>query len=401
MLDVRVRRVVDATRDMPALRSLEIRVGDEVIVTPARCATGYEMDMNPRHGLGIELENRVAVYARTIYRYDTIMLLADHDGPRKFVDGLAKFNAQDVPLRVCSLQIGDIAMGTPNPILECSDAQDHLVDALVHSQIKAGYDIVSVPHMGLNPEQAKSTPHVDDVPSSNVESRTAPDWLRKKLWCVKDEIESCHKQALLSIDMGYFAFADVLEYIVDELELNMVNILYRPPESAPVAYKCLRKYTHRNVAFLATNIPHANLADRQASTIHCMPFWGADLMALSTTRGFGYLERKNDTRKLQALDSCTIGLRPVSDHNDLARTIALETGIRDDSRARAILDELGDAPDDHGAYDRINSLLRLHELRVSTREMETLASAILEDGVDEYVGDRDNLASVIRPQIAA
>ncbi len=401
MLDVRVRRVVEATHDMPALRSLEMRVGDEVIVTPARCATGYEMDMNSRHDLGIELENRVAVYAKTIYRHDTFTLLAYHGGQRQFVDDLAKFNAQNAPLRVCSLQIGDIAMGAPNPILECGDAQDHLVDALVRSQMRAGYDIVSVPHMGLNPEQARMAPHVEEVPQSNIESRTAPDWLQKKLWRVHGEIESCRKQTLPSIDMGYFAFADVLEYIVDELGLNMVNILYRPPESAPAAYECLQKYAHRDVAFLATNIPRANLADHRASTIHCMPFWGADLVALSTTRGFGYPERKNDVRKLQALDSRTVGLRPVSDHNGLAHTIAMEAGMGDNAAAREILGELDGAPCDHGAYDRINSLLRLHELRVSTREMESLASAILDDRVGAHVRDRDGLADVIRPQITA
>ncbi len=401
MLDVRVRRVVEATHNMPALRSLEIRAGDEVIVTPARCATGYEMDMNSRNELGIKIENHVAVHARAIYRRDALFLMSDPDTSRRFVDELKKFNAQRFPFRVCSLQIGDIAMGAPNAMLEYGDAQDRLLDTLVNSQMAAGYDIVSVPHLGLNPEQARRAPHVEEVPQSNIESRTAPDWLQKKLWRTHGEIESCRKHTLPSIDMGYFAFADVLEYIVDELGLNMVNILYRPPESAPAAYECLRKYAHRDVAFLATNIPYANLADHMASTIHCMPFRGADLVALSTTRGFAYPERRNDTRKLQALDRRTVGLRPVSDHDGLAHTIAMEAGMGDSVTAREILGELDGASGDHGAYDRINSLLRLHELRVSTMEMGALASAILDDGVGAYVRDRDGLADVIRSEITA
>ena len=392
LLDVRVRRVVENALGSVSLRSLEIRAGDGVVVTPSRCATGHEIGMNARHGLGIDAESRVAVYAKTIYRYDAISLMSSTDRSREFVGELKAFNAQRVPLSLCSLQIGDIAMGAPNEMLEHGDAQDRLLDVIIESQVMAGYGIVSVPHMGLNPDEARGTPHAHEIPQSTIDGGTIPVWLERRLHDVRDGLEGRGRLPLFSIDMGYFAFADVLRCLVNDLGSSMVNLLYRSPESAPAAYECLRGYMRRNVAFLVTNVPRVNAAHRQVSAIHSVPFWGGDLMALETKRGFGYPQRPNDTRKLRVFDSQTAGMCQLCVDDHLVRTIAQEAGVPE-REVRGVFGSLDDAASDHGAYDRINSLLGMHELRVSTHKMAALASSIM-------AGDAHTLAGVASARAA-
>lgn len=395
MIDgVRVTRVAEGTAGMPPLRSLEIYANGETITTPARCATWQEMEMNRHHGLGVRLENRVAVYAHTVFRLEALRLVSGNEVVRELGASLKNFASAPAPLRLCSFQIGEVALGSPSAMLErCSD-QDALVQRLIQLQVGAGHDIVSIPHMGLNPEGAAAA-GADPIPRESAEAGTAPDWLRARLREIHDEVTSLRGQALFSVDMGYFAFADVLDYVTGDLGSPMVNLIYRSPESAPRAYARLREYAGRTVAFLVTGIPRANVAPGSPSAMHCMPFWGGDLLAMGTRRGFGYPNRPNDTRRLQVFDRESAALRQLHGAGDLAGRIAVEAGMRDVARVRGILGEIGAAAADNGAYDRINSVLRLHELRLSTRAIAALAEGVRAGAAKEHVRAMEALSRAV------
>ncbi|MDD9842433.1 MAG: hypothetical protein OXU85_00840 [Thaumarchaeota archaeon] len=400
MIDsVRVTHVSESAAGLPPLRSLEIRANGATITTPARCATWQEMEMNRRHGLGVRLENSIAVYAHTLFRMEALRLVSGTEAAAELAARLAAFGSSAAPLRLCSFQIGGVALGAPSPLLErCAD-QDALVKRLIQLQVAAGNDTVSIPHMGLNPEAALAA-GVEAVPSESAREGTAPGWLRERLREIHDKVSSLRGQALFSVDMGYFAFADVLDYVTGDLGSPMVNLIYRSPASAPRAYACIREYAMREVAFLVTGIPRANAAPQGPSALHCVPFWGGDLLAMETRRGFGYANRPNDTRRLQVFDRDSASLLPLRDAGTLAGRIAGEAGMRDGLRVREILACLESATDDNDAYDRINSVLRLHELRLSTREIAALAESARGSAADMRVRARGALAREIAVKAA-
>lgn len=395
MIDrVRLTRAAGSAAGMPPLRSLEILANGETVVTPARCATWQEVEMNRRHGLGVRLENRVIVYAHTFFRTEGTLLAMGGGALGRLASDLGEFSSSPAALRLCSLQIGGVAMGAPSPVLEKCEEQDTLVKSLIDLQVRAGMDIVSVPHMGLNPEDAAAA-GADPVPRESVAGGTAPGWLAERLRGIHGKISGLRKQALFSVDMGYFAFADVLDLVTGELGSPMVNLVYRSPESSPRAYAHLREYSGRPVAFLVTGIPRANASPHGPSAIHCAPFWGGDLLAMETRRGFGYPNRPNDTRRLRMFDRESAALLPLQEHGDVAGRIAEEAGMRDGPRVREILGEIAAAAGDNGAYDRINSVLRLHELRLSTRELAALAEGLRRGVAGGRARAREALACAI------
>lgn len=224
----------------------------------------------------------------------------------------------------------------------------------------------------------------------------------------REAISRLGGQPLFSLDMGYPQFADLLDYLADDLHAAMVNLRYRKRRDVSQHYLHLESLAGRDVAFLMTGVARMDNDHGNLSTMHYMPFLGSDLFAveaplpvISAARERRAVSapragRPRNISNLKALHRDELTILKITDPRMSERAVLDLGGNPVSEDLRITVDNVKEAERDPKKYSIINAVTRIQELLGSTAEFRKMASHIKERSSRDYVRGKKDLEARLR-----
>jgi hypothetical protein len=376
---IRLKEVDDSFTLLQPSRTIEIKTDLGSIKTPNRGITGYEFNRKKTIPSELEINNPFSVYSKKFTSGEITRLLttkrtgiqlpkeSEFSHQIKLIEK-AQHGAEYSLLHLCAFSIASTATYGPTP-MEILSKNNNLVDFItlvLEMQIEAGNDVISIPHF--------------NIPLSN---------LKKILTSIDRDLEKIGSIPFITIDLRYAKFPELLEFITSELNSNIINLTYRKYRETRPNYKELQKYVRKNIAFVLTEIERIDFEHQNLSTMHYMPFLGNDLYAIDLPPP--NIQKPNAPPKtrnianLRIFDSNDLTIVPLINQTISNSTILEQMGSENYEFLAEKLNSIGEASNDNTKYDIINAITKVHELTVSSQEMNSLQSHIDQRSSKDYV----------------
>ena len=396
---IRVREIDNSLELLQPARTVEIRTDRGSTVTPGRCVTGYEFNRKSQVPSIIPITNPVSVYGKLVTGRDMDNLLNSNSWFGQQVRRLEKaariteYSVLHVPV----FELARTSSSGPSPaeILRSEKNRTRFLKQMIALQADAGYGIMSVPHLDLPLGDAKKI------------MRQADGAIRK-----------LGGQPPFSADVRRPGFNEIVDYLAEDLQANLINLRYgkrrdfsqaylraqpahvggRPSNGKrrdfSQAYLHLEKMAGRDVAFLMTGVARADHDHGDLSTMHYMPFLGNDLFAVEAPRPAISESKTTNTANLKALHRDELTILPVTDPrmSDLDVLDVAGNPVSEDLRLRNVKEAEHDAE----KYAVINAITCIQDLLGSTAEFSEMAAHVRERSSRDYVRGKKGLESKLR-----
>lgn len=370
---VKVLEIDDSLKMLQPARTMEIRTDRGSTVTPNRCVTSYEFNRKAEVPASVPISNQVSVYGKRLTGRDVTDLLTTNTWLRGQIRRLEKANrvAAYSVLHVPAFEIARTCSTGPAP-MDTLSAEKNLAKfmrLLISMQDEAGCGVISVPHL--------------DLPLGS---------LKKTLSDAAEAIAKLGRQPLFSADLGYGKFPQILDYLVDDLQSDMIALNHRKRRDFPQHYDGMGSLARKDVAFLMTGIDRMDAEHGDLSTMHYMPFFGNDLMAVETPPpAIAPSDKPKNPANLKALDRDELVLLPVTDDRVSEKNILDRAWDQMPADLRHDISHIDEIRRDPKKYSIINSMTRLQELITSTDEFSALTAHVRERSARDYVASKKNL----------
>lgn len=376
---VAVKEIDDSIPFLYPSRIVEIKTTKGTIRTPNRCATSYEFNRKQELPTTIPLDNRATIYSKKLTSKEIGNLLSGNEEFGILLESIEKMNrlAEYSDLHISEFQLFKSAGKGPSPIeiLSTNDNLNKFMRMYLRLHEEANNDIIPIPHLDLARDQLKST------------YKTA-----------EKAIEKINRQSVYSLDLAYPYFAEALNFIINDLQSNCVNLIYRRYRNVPQSYEELRKYARKDIAFIMTDVERANFNNSDLSVMHYMPFFGNDLYAVQPPTGFPKKSKTGEKKKkvrnignLRLLNRKELTIKPIIENTISNQDILNELNSSEETTLKFYLDNVDKAQNDDQIYKIINSLTRIHELQGSTKEFTVLGAYVKQHSAIDYVKSKKQL----------
>ena len=370
---VKVMEIDDSFELLQPARAIEVRTDRGRVYTPNRCATVYEFNRKSEVPASVSITNPITVYGKRITGRDVHDLLNANNWFGAQVRRLERaariteYSSLHVP--VFELARTSSVGPAPREILRDEKNRNRFLKQMISLQDDAGYGIVSIPHLELATEDVKSVMRKADA-----------------------AIRKLGRQPLFSVDMRHAGFAELLDYLVRDLQAVMVNLRYGKRRDFSQEYLHLEKLADKDVAFLMTGVARADSDHEDLPTMHYMPFLGNDLFAVEAPPpAISPDDKPKNIANLKALHRDELTILPVTDPrmSDLAVLDLEGNPISEDLHLH--LRNVTEAARDAKKYAIINAITRIQELLGSTAEFSEMADHVRERSSRDYVKSKKGL----------
>lgn len=372
---IHITSIDDSLPYLSPTRTIEIKTNKGTIFTPNRCATSYEFNRKQELPTATTIDNPVTTYTKRLTGKEVKDLLTTNTEYGKLLDSIEKVDrvTEYSTLHLPSIQVYATASKGPSPkqILAEGENLTKFLTMIIGMQDEAKHDIISIPHL--------------DLPISE---------LKIMLKNAKSSIEKLGKQPLFSLDMKYEKFPEVLAYITNDLQSNIINLIYRKKRDVPLHYLTLKDYARKDIMFVMSDVDRNDSSNSELSTMHYLPFLGNDLYSiLQPAPAILKPEDRNKPKNienLKVLDTRDLTVNPLLKKTVTVETIINEIDSKEEKQLRTILENITEARTDNQKYKVVNALTRVHELKSSTKEFSKLHKHVSEGSSKDYVKSKDN-----------
>jgi hypothetical protein len=390
-LKVNLKTVDHSAPYLSPSRTLEITTRKGIITTPTRASTSYEYRQKGRVPTAIAFQNEISIDVFKL-NYKTLFDLVNtnenlHKIRRKveLSNRLAQYSQVRVELLqpTTSPTIDQASKTIKYPsgmslLQENDKALENFIYILINLQTILDYDFITIPSL--------------DLPMSQLE---------KVYSGAAISAEKIGRQPLIVVDMKNPKFEIMVDYLINNLNLNFVGLIYRDFIRTPQSYRALLKHADKDVAFISIQVDRVN-PQNNVSTMHCLPFIGSDLYSVVIPGPFIKDETKPTIARHPRLENIKIfeqeslELNQINLYPNLAQKVQEYPG---DFFIRDMLENYTEAEKDDKKYRTLNAFSRVDELRSSLSEFSNLQHYIQQDSSKDYIEDKKALQEALDPLI--
>ncbi len=386
-LEVKLKSIDDSAKKLryPS-RTIEMRYDGTSIQTPTRCSTAYEYNQKANIPIEIPLRNPVSLKLKRLSRAQLEKLLTENGTYGRLLRNISYDTsvAQYSVLRFVSVQPSLGAEKDKQSAMELlseSKLRQRFLRLLIQMQTQAGLTTVTIPYLNLG-----------------------FDILKEIIKAVNDDCEKNNLTPLFFVDLKYNNFSKLLSWLINKTNCNLIGLLYKAYESAPISYETLYEYHDKDVAFLMADVPRYDKNHYDFATMHSLPFLGNDLFAIQTPHP--YIPDENNPKKTEPkprLDSIRVFRRSelkvdaIKSINNLDFLLTDIDGTNDSS-LRKMLSNIEDVNYKEDNYDSLNGFTRVHELITSSSEFSTVQKYIRDNSSKDYIEEKKILKQILPPK---
>jgi hypothetical protein len=374
-------------------RTLKITTPAGSFETPARAATFYEYRSRMQITAKATIESPVAINVRKMNSSQ----LGDFVNKNQFFEPLLRkiemYNhvAQYSLLKLSLIQPTttsnpeDMRLPAMEVLQNDAGLRDRFLRFIVRLQSEAGMNPITIPFLELPFDTLKSV--VVDLHRSVTSMDLAP---------------------VFFVDLRYPEFQNLISLLTEDLQSQLIGLIYRRFSLAPVNYDFLsRTYSDRDVAFLCAHVDRYDLRYDDLATPHYLPFFGTDIYAVEApsqfqpeqdfehppdAAGTQYAAAQEELPridKIRFFDRRNLKVKPI--HSTFFENILGDMNDEDRNYLGKMLANSDEANSDQKKYRALHSLSRFHELRSSTNEFQNVRKYIGEGSARVYVQAKTSL----------
>ena len=214
-------------------------------------------------------------------------------------------------------------------------------------------------------------------------------------------VEKLGRQPLFVIDMKYSNFSQAMEFLVKDLQSNLIGLISRDYFKCVQSYETLTRYADQNVAFLALQVGRIDFGRYNISTMHYLPFLANDIYAVEIPSAFvpkhtGLHESVlHKLRNIRLFDKQSLQINEISSYEAFDEKICHD--YDGDSIIREMLENYAEAETDDKKYVMLNAFSRIDELKSSLSEFDNLQKFIKQESAKDYLQEKTTLKKELQP----
>lgn len=403
-IEVKLKNIDSKNAINPA-RCAEIKFRDGTIETPTRGSNQYEYNAKTRIPTDILIGSKVNLKLTSISYNMMVQLLKDN------APFTGMYNSQEKSNRLVQHTLLNLALFQPTTSLdpkrgikpsmtiiqESEENQKIFLDLVIQLQQGLHFPLITVPYL--------------DLPFKDLKSMY-------KYRC--NEIRNGGAEPFIVLDLKHKHddFEKILQYLVNDLQLRLIGLIFKRFKYAPLNYRTLRKYYDKDVLFYTLQVGRYDLEFNALSSCHYMPFLTNDIFTISAPRGYNKKESNDKNRissnkagsvnyenylynlsRLKLFDRHDLQLKMLPLHLENYERILNEVDKSGDPKLTEILqnytNESNDSEDLQEKYSIINSFTRVHEFKASTLEFEKFRKFVKENETRSYLRDHSLLDAAV------
>lgn len=272
------------------------------------------------------------------------------------------------------------------------EKREQFLRFIIKLQSDQGLDIISIPYLNL--------------PLSDY-SKLAKD--------VTERLRKVNLEPLFVFDLDYQKsaekFGEALSMLIDKVGIKLLAFPHKSFSRHAVSYDKLSRYAGKDVAFLSLNAPREEEGAINLSTMHELPFLGNDVYAVESPRflpkpdkpgqggtGSAKEEPKYEIKKekIRFFNPDTLVIEPSALRMAKPDEILKEIGEVGNENMLRILKDYGIMDNDQDKLTVLRSFSKVHELKASTTEFQTVQQRIKNEESTEYVKGHDALEKTLK-----
>lgn len=393
--DVNVKTVDDRSPILYPTRRIEIKTSKETIITPSRIASIYEYDRRPEIPTETKIENPISISVKKMSLSRVESFLKQNGSYKslstQIVNEFDRMKYSSLRVHIIQPTISKYKKTDPKTKkkIDVNPAVDYLADhanersdflkLVVKLQMDAGLDIISIPYLKLPFSEYKTL-------------------VKKGVEAIRNQ----NKEPLIVFDLDYKphkgAFGEALDYFIKEAEVKLMAFPHKAFSSAAAAYTALSRQIYKDVAFLSFDVIRTYSPSNIISKMHTAPYIGTDMYAIRTPRyipepGEPAEERTNESIRFFNKDNLLI--EPSSIRVKEPEKILEEMGESKDKDLLNILLNYNSVGTNQDKIAVIDALSKVHELKSSTKEFDTMQKRVKSNESTEYVKEKSNLQKTL------
>ncbi len=270
------------------------------------------------------------------------------------------------------------------------EKREQFLRFLIKLQSDEGMDVIAIPYLNLPLSEYKQ--------------------MAKS---ITDTLRNSHLEPLFVFDLDYQnsaeKFGEALAILIDQVGVKLIAFSHKSYSRHAVSYDKISRYVEKDVAFLSYNVPREEEDEITLSTMHELPFLGNDVYAVEspkmfpkppvrTTDGHGKIVMMKQKPKYE------IKKQKIKFFNP--KTLVIEDSASRVTDPNSLLNEIGEVGNknlemilkDYAIMDKdqdklavLRSFSKVHELKSSTLEFETVQKRITSQESTEYISEHDYL----------
>lgn len=391
-------RISNTDTRVKPVRTAEIRIGQETIVTPTRAANLYEYNSKAKIPSDLLIGNDISLKYTSLSYNQLSKLLTNNSEFENLYKALenTKYRVQHSKLKFMVFQptvTKDKKRNIPSAmeILGNDNKLEIFIDLIVNLQLSSELDIITIPYINRPFEVLR---HI----------------YKKKA----NEITKTGKEPFFLIDLKYnhADFQKILKFLTNDLQARLIGLNYKRFVAAALNYRELSKYYDKDILFFTIQVARADLTFNSISVSHYMPFLVNDISCVAAPprvfdKGNKVSKNKSlDTElsyneklmKLKLFNSRDLLLEPFGNRVN-SEKILHEVDRAEDTRLKQILEHYSDKGNNEKESDKryeiLNAFTRVHELKSSTKEFENFSKYIKQNDMPSYITDHSVLDRTI------
>ena len=369
---IRLKEIDDTSRYGYPRKTIEIKTREGDVLTPTRVISNHEYTQKEIVPTDITIGGKVSLFVER-FGYDKLKKFLTEDSPyQRLFDRMRIQNerAQHSFINIALLKptaTKNTDKKTSLDILKIPSKREKFFRTTIQLQKLLHFDPISIA--------------IPDLPISEV---------KKLMRETKKEIEKDNHSCMFFFDLGQ-KFPVLLDYTVNDLDLQLIGINYKRFTSAVHSYDAMRSYSNKDVAFLVANTKREDGYFDDLSTMHYMPFLSNDLFAsFVPTPSFGDFGEQSPSQKLSRVklfNRKQLTIDKISKDSLDVDEILKQIGRPNEYTLRSMLQNFEEAAKskDNTKLDRLKAFTKVHEAKTSLREFETLRKHIKEGSTKDYV----------------
>lgn len=274
------------------------------------------------------------------------------------------------------------------------EKREQFLRFIIKLQSDQGLEIISIPYLNL--------------PLSDY-SKLAKD--------VTERLRNLNLEPLFVFDLDYQKsaekFGEALSMLIDKVGIKLLAFPHKSFSRHAVSYDKLSRYVGKDVAFLSLNTPREEEDAISLSTMHELPFLGNDVYAVESPRFFPKPDKPGQgghggsaaapepkyeikKEKIRFFNPETLVIESSALRIVKPDAILKEIGEADNEGMLTILKDYGIMDNDQDKLAVLRSFSKVHELKASTTEFQTVQQRIKNEESTEYIKGHDALEKTLK-----
>ena len=392
--DVKVKDIDESAHYLYPNRTVEIKTSGKTIMTPTRAATSYEYHEKAKVPTDIVIRNPTFINIEKLNPKGFQKFITTNQYFSKLLKKMDLNNrlAQHSDLNLTLFQPTVTPQRDPTTYQKILDSPMHLLKQnqglrerfirfIIKLHEEAGAPTIAVPFI--------------ELPLSVFKEISVQ---------ISRSLERINYQPVFFVDLNYIDFESAIDFIANELQSQLIGLLFRPFRNVPQSYEALSKYVDKDVVFFSVHVSRYESLYNDISTMHYLPFFGNDIYAVKTPVPFGVNARepqgervapiKDRLSYLRFFDRQSLQVTPLTSRQSVVDELIKE--YEKDTVIKEILENYREARYDEEKYKVLNAFSKTSEVQSSFSEFERLQRYIKENSTKDYVEEKAILQKTLQ-----